>query len=112
MLRRNGSDGSAKKLPMRTPRSTQANLAPTAGRLLLRKYLPQSVNAFYFRKIQEYLCSRSRWRELGQLSGEGEFLRRCLNFREVCELVRGVVTDRVEKDYLFGVTFQGAWTVL
>ena len=62
MHKRNSADLTVKKIPIRTPRSTQPNSTPPLIQLTHRhltvKYLNISVNAFNFRKTQNTLKVR------------------------------------------------------
>lgn len=113
MLKSSDRDLSAKKIPIRSPRTTKKIQAPTPFHpRLTKKYLSISVNAFYFRKTQDYLQFRPLNRELSLMTSEKESFGKYFNFEEVKQVIRGVVMERVEKDFIFGVTFNTEWRVL
>lgn len=113
MLKTIDREYSGKKIPIRTPRSTRnTSVEPLSQNLLSKKYLIQSMNSFFFRKCQECLQLRPLSREVSHLASSQEYLNRYYYFTDTCQRIKTLVTERVEKDYLFGVTFHSEWKVL
>lgn len=83
-----------------------------ADRLLRRKYLQVSIGAFHFRHAERYVEDRNKAKEIQMLAEGNSYMKRVLSFVEIKECIRSVVTERVERDYLFGITFHSPFFAL
>lgn len=70
MLRRNPWDSSLKniKIPIRSARATKQDPMLCADRLLRRKYLQVSIEAFHFRHVEKYVEDRNKAKEIQMLA--------------------------------------------
>ena len=111
MLRRNGSDTSIKtiKIPIRSARASKNDAIVAADRFLRQKYLQVSVGAFHYRNVQKYLEDKNRMKELQILADDNSHIKQHLELHQIKECIKGIILERVEKDYHFGMTFHGAF---
>lgn len=112
MLKSSERESSLKKIPIRSPRGTKGAYTPLCQSILVKKYLHISVNAFYFRKTQDYLKAKPLSRQINYIASQEQLISRYYGFEEIKNSIRGIVTERVEKDFLFGITFHAQWRVL